>query len=565
VSVLSSWFSTTDSRATLLPTRARWKGLRPDLRQRLVAPVDPDRLVGWLWPILVAVLAAFLRFNRLGTPHRTTVFDEQYYAHDSYSLLKHGVELGPNFEHTHASTHGLLGQPGAADGFVVHPPLGKWMIAVGEWIFGDGQRSINHMIYPQSSMSWRFSSALIGTLSVLILCRVVRRMTGSTLLGCIAGLLLTFDGLEFVQSRTSMLDIFLMFWLLCAFACLVIDRDWGRRRLLDRLEEAGTPYVRGPNLGWRPWRIATALCLGAALATKWDAAFYILLFFVVGLAWDVSARRAAGSQSAFTTTLRYDLLPAVVAFVVAISIVYVLSWGGWFATSTGYDRYWATGHRSHWHIWFVHLPDGWTNAVPDVVRSWVHYHWEIWHFHTHLTAKHPYQSHPFGWLLLERPVSYFYTSPQHGLLGCPGTVSGSCAKEILAIGTPAIWWASIGAFVACVWFWVSKADWRAAIAVCVMAVTVFGWAYGDVFHQRTEFLFYMLPAVPFMCIALTLCIGYAIGPADASIAHRTVGVAAVGAYLVIVVINFFYLYPVLAAKVIPYTSWHHRMWFPSWV
>jgi dolichyl-phosphate-mannose--protein O-mannosyl transferase len=195
----------------------------------------------------------------------------------------------------------------------------------------------------------------------------------------------------------------------------------------------------------------------------------------------------------------------------------------------------------------------------------VHYHWEIWHFHTQLNAKHPYQSHPFGWLLLERPVSYFYSSPAAGILGCPTTISGNCAKEILAIGTPAIWWASIGGLIACIWFWVSKADWRAAFCVLVVAVTVFGWAYGDVFHQRTEFLFYMLPSVPFLCIALTLCIGYALGPLDASLTRRTVAVAASGAYLVIVVINFFYLYPLLAAKVLPYTTWHHRIWFPSWV
>jgi len=30
-------------------------------------------------------------------------------------------------------------------------------------------------------------------------------------------------------------------------------------------------------------------------------------------------------------------------------------------------------------------------------------------------------------------------------------------------------------------------------------------------------------------------------------------------------VNFFYLYPILSAQVIPYESWHSRMWFSSWI
>ena len=63
---------------------------------------------------------------------------------------------------------------------------------------------------------------------VAVMVRLARRLTGSTLLGCVAGLLLCFDGLQFVLSRLALLDIFLAFFLLCAVACLVADRDWGR-------------------------------------------------------------------------------------------------------------------------------------------------------------------------------------------------------------------------------------------------------------------------------------------------------------------------------------------------
>ena len=64
-----------------------------------------------------------------------------------------------------------------------------------------------------------------------MLARITRRLTGSTLLGCVAGLLMALDGLELVLSRTAILDIIVMFWVLAAFGLLVIDRDRTRARL----------------------------------------------------------------------------------------------------------------------------------------------------------------------------------------------------------------------------------------------------------------------------------------------------------------------------------------------
>jgi dolichyl-phosphate-mannose-protein mannosyltransferase len=70
---------------------------------------------------------------------------------------------------------------------------------------------------------------------------------------------------------------------------------------------------------------------------------------------------------------------------------------------------------------------------------------------------------------------------------------------------------------------------------------------------------------PFLVLAVTMCLGLILGPTVSSPLRRGVGAAIVGGYLIIVVLNFFYLYPVLAAKVIPYSAWHARMWFSSWI
>ncbi|HVB27963.1 MAG TPA: phospholipid carrier-dependent glycosyltransferase, partial [Mycobacteriales bacterium] len=526
------------------------------IRERLVTAMPTDVVFGWVAPIVVTLLGGFLRFNRLSQPG-AVVFDETYYAHDAYSLLRKGVELNDSL---------------TGPGYVVHPPLGKWMIAAGEALFGSGGTFTDHgRIFPSGYFGWRVSAAVVGTLAILVLARTARRMFRSTLLGCVAGLLLALDGLEFVQSRTSMLDIFLMFWMLAGFACLVADRDDGRRRLAERLPAGGVSGW-GPWLGVRWWRVGAGVCLGAAIGTKWSGTFFLPAFLILAFAWDAGARRTAGVRPCLRAALVVDTLPSLVPFVVLPVAVYTASWTGWFladgATAYDHDKYVQAGQSWLGHDWAV-------------FRGWIAYQKEALSFHTGLDTGHTYKSRPFTWQLLARPVAYFYDSPTRGQLGC--TVA-TCSREVLDIGTPVIWWAAIPALVVTAWRWISRHDWRAA---AVIVCYVFAWTpwFEPDSNGRTMFLFYMLPAVPFMVLGLTLCIGWALGPARGGLdrirgraARRSASVAAAGGaadarrlwaaigtgfYLLLVVANFSYLYPVLAAKTIPYSSWHDRMWFGS--
>src|SRR5580692_3019758 len=171
------------------------------LRDQLAPPIPGSPVWGWVGPLLVTVFGAFLRFYRLGVP-KAVVFDETYYVGDAYGILRHGVEIN------HKSNANALLLQGKSDilakggELVVHPPLGKVLIAGGEWLFG------------LTPFGWRFSVAVVGSLSILMTARIARRMTRSTMLGCVAGLLLALDGLELVMSRTALLDIFVMFWVL---------------------------------------------------------------------------------------------------------------------------------------------------------------------------------------------------------------------------------------------------------------------------------------------------------------------------------------------------------------
>ncbi len=501
------------------------------VRGRLAPPMPSDGLWGWAGPLLVTAFAAFLRFDRLSVP-RGIVFDEHYYVPDAFGILNYGVEhsLVKGYSDSlvaHGRTH-IFSSGGE---FVVHPPLGKVLIAAGEGIYG------------LTPFGWRFAVALIGSLAVLLLARIARRMTRSTLLGCVAGLLLALDGLEFAMSRTALLDIFMMFWILAAFGCLVIDRDHARTRLAaSTIEPTDGP---GPGLGVRWWRVLAGACFGLACASKWDGIWYVAAFTALAVAWDVGARRAAGFRRFGRGALADGgrLIPSMLLVALA---TYIASWSGWFASSIGWDRNYAVQHG-------VKIP-----VVSALYSLWA-YHREMWHFHITLHAHHPYQSQPWTWLVMSRPVAFFYTSPSAGHNGCQ---VAHCSQAILAIGTPTIWWASIVALTVLAVWWLLHRDWRAGAVLLGVGA---GWLPWFAFPDRTKFFFYALSFEPFLILAITLCLGLILGSASSSPLRRGAGSAIVGGYLLVVVLNFFYLYPILAAKVIPYSSWHARMWFSSWI
>jgi dolichyl-phosphate-mannose-protein mannosyltransferase len=243
------------------------------LRARLTTPLPDDGIWGWVWPLVVTVFAGVLRFNGLSRPNAVD-FDETYYAKDAWSILQHGVEWNvvsnpagyPNYldyaNQLILSGHTNIFKPCSGTGcgeYVVQPEVGKLLIAAGEWFYG------------LTTMGWRFAAAVFGKLAILVMCRVARRLTRSTLLGCTAGLLLALDGLEFVLSRTGILDIFLMFFVLAAFGALLVDRDVSRGRLAE-LTAAQPGDESGPELGIRKWRVIAGLLIGLACASKQYAA-----------------------------------------------------------------------------------------------------------------------------------------------------------------------------------------------------------------------------------------------------------------------------------------------------
>ncbi len=532
-----------------------------------VPPVLAGHLVRWAaWggPLLVALVAGLLRFWHLGSP-KAVIFDETYYAKDAWALVHQGYEgqWPKDVDKT------ILADPSSVQvpvepGYVVHPPVGKWVIGLGEHLFGF------------TPFGWRFMVCVLGTLSVLMLCRIGRRLFRSTFLGCLAGALLAVDGLHFVMSRTALLDQVLMFFVLGAFGCLLIDRDRSRRRLAAALWTDDEGVLRPDagiadrlRLGWRPWRIAAGVCLGLACGTKWNGLYILAAFGLLTVLWDVGARRTAGAVRPFLTVLKRDVLPAFVSTVPVAVATYLVSWTGWFAGKDGYYRNWADGRKglSPDHVSLpllgdVPLPQFDMTWVPAVVRSFWHYESEVYSFHVNLTSGHTYESNPWSWIVQGRPVSYFYESPKPGQEGCPAKVTSDCAQEVLALGTPLLWWAACFAVLYVLWRWAFRRDWRAGAIACGI---VAGWLPWFFYQERTIFLFYAVVFVPFLCLAVAMMIGAMLGPPDAHERRRVAGAVGAGLLVLLIVWNFIYFWPIYTGQTLPIDDWRDRIWFDTWV
>jgi dolichyl-phosphate-mannose--protein O-mannosyl transferase len=383
-------------------------------------------------PILVTFAAFLMRFFNLGNP-KGLVFDEVYYVNGAREFLKYGVEV----------------KNGAPE-FVVHPPVGKWLIALGIKIFG------NH------EFGWRIAVAIAGTATIYLTSRIALRIFHERKWALLAAILMTLDGLNLVMSRTALLDIFLTLFVLLAV----------------------NAWLKGKYLG-------LAIYFGLAMGSKWSAIYYVAIFLILDL------------------YINRKLLRTIKVGITSL-LVYLISWFGWFNSSLGWDR----------------------NVKSNPFLSLLYYHKEMLNFHTSLTEKHTYQANPWSWLVMGRPTSFYYQSPK----GCGVK---DCAKEVLAIGTPILWW--IGAI--------------AVLLLIGVNLHNFPWFF---FQKRTVFTFYAIVFEPFLILALVLM-------AKMAYEYDERFKYLIGITLFIIAVNFIDFYPLFTGMTITYKEWYSHMWWSSWI
>jgi dolichyl-phosphate-mannose-protein mannosyltransferase len=452
--------------------------------------------------VVVTLGAAALRLAGLMTP-AGLVFDEIFYARNACRFVIDTAQCG-------------------IDDLVsgAHPPLGNWLIGIGIRLFG------------YDEFGWRIASAMAGTLSVALLYVLVRRLLAGHVPGAaatagatIAAALLATDFLDLVQSRVAMLDSFVTMFVIAVVLFVFLD---GSRWRGPRGEDSGAPpWLRRLSLG-RPWRLAAGLALGSAVAVKWSGGYVAIGLVVLLVAWEVAASKSRpGEDSRLTRraalgeAFRREALPSLVLLGVVPLIVYLAS--------------------------YIGRVDGDLLALPwherSVWRGILEHQLAMLRFHVGLAGDHPYESAPWSWIVLKRPVAYSFAS------------SAGAYREVLAIGNPLTWWPGAIALVAAGVRWVRSGASlaRPEVVLLVAALSTFLPWLALSGSRSQVFIWYLLPTIPFLYAALALW---------AALAWRSVtGRIAIGLATIAVAVSFVCFYPILTAAPLTPDEWRSRIWF----
>jgi dolichyl-phosphate-mannose--protein O-mannosyl transferase len=343
----------------------------------------------------------------------------------------------------------------------------------------------------------------------------------------------------------------------------VLDRDHRRKRWLRAMEDGVDPAQAGrrsrPPFSWKwvPWwRFAAAIALGLAGGVKWSAVFYLPFFILLVVVWELGARKAVGARHPWRDTL-IDEIWSVIAFPFIALAAYVATWTGWFLADDAWKRHYLDGELGQK-----------VSPLWNALYSLWAYHVDVFRFHDTLISPHTYQSWPWQWLLLGRPVAIYYGND-------PSCGAPSCASEIVLLGTPLLWWSFIPALVALAWFGISRRDWRAFAIGGGAAMGIVPWFWFEL-SSRTMFYFYAAPAEPFLILAVVYVLGAVINSprmgrpgATLTIAQedrRLYGTIFAAIYVIAVALCFWYFWPLYTAQSIPYDDWWKHLWLGNrWV
>ena len=472
------------------------EGPQPRTREQLRAVLGlpsrlPSRVVtrnGWIATVVTTLIAAFTRLWNLGSPHEI-MFDETYYVKDAYSIWHLGYE-GTWAQNANASfVRGNFSTLSPEASFVVHPPLGKWLIATGMELTG-----------PASSWGWRLAVALAGIATVFLLCRLVWRLFPSPLLVGLAGLFLAIDGVGITESRIGLLDGFIGLFALAAVYCIVRDRQSQRERIA-RLLEGTAAGALAPKAGWRPWMISAGVLLGCACSVKWSGLYLLATIGIMTVIWDGTALRAVKAKVWKLETLVSRGWGNFMRLVPVAGVTYLLSWFGWFMNPSAYKHGWAAAERAA----------GRGSWLPDSIADFIEYHRAIYKFHVGLSTPHSYMAKPSGWLLQMRPTSFYWQS--NDTLGADAyhCDTRNCVRAITSIGNIPIWWAAFVAVFVVVAYVALKRDWRGWVVLAGYIGLYLPWF---MYWDRTIFTFYTVAFVPFVVLVLTVALGWGIGLLD---------------------------------------------------
>lgn len=278
------------------------------------------------WDIIfllaLTAMAFFSRFYHLGIPS-SIVSDEHYF-----------VDFGRHYL-THTFYHD------------VHPPLGKFFIALGIRIFGD------------TSFGWRFFIGLFGSLLIPLAYLLAKKIFKGYFIPLVFSLFFLFDGLFFVQSRMARLDVIYVFFILLTYY------------LFFHYLASETPKKAHFFL------LLSGISFGLSISTKWFALATLVPLVILYLSqtkwWQTSClKNLFNFSSGFHLSWFYFVIYLII---IPFSLYFL--------------------------IWQIHY--GLTATKPI---TWYE-NYKIFTYHENITEIHTYGSSFWSWPLDIQPFPYF--------------------------------------------------------------------------------------------------------------------------------------------------------------
>ncbi|MDX2097956.1 MAG: phospholipid carrier-dependent glycosyltransferase [Leptolyngbyaceae cyanobacterium bins.59] len=355
-----------------------------------------NRSLLWFPLALLAIgIAAFgLRFWGLSR-FNMLVFDEVYFA-----------KFADNY----------LTQTPFFDG---HPPLSKYLIALGMWLgqyFPFAQEPQNELTGSlRSTFSYRWMNALVGSLIPLVMAGVAYEVGRRRSFALLAGAFTALDGLLLVESRYAFTNVYLLLFGLA-----------GQWMVLRALRTPSTP-----RKGTRQWVLA-GFFFGAAACVKWNGLWFLLGIYAVW-GWAKIDRFLTRQQSASSPSGNPEAPRGGVLQQVAQIPVWKIALYLGFLPLLVYSL-----------IWIPHLQLDTSFNFWETQQQILAYHQRVG---GNEPSVHPYCSPWYTWPWLIRPVLYVYETARNLTDAIPiepdiPTAQAKVIYDVHAIGNPLLWWFS---------------------------------------------------------------------------------------------------------------------------
>ena len=482
------------------------------------------------------------------------VFDEVYFPVDALKDLK-GIDF-----------------------FDPEPPVSKLIIAGGiSWL-------------GFNPWGWRIMSAIFGSLLIGLLYLLARRLWHRhRVFPVLAALFLSLDGLELVESRTGVIDIFAAFFVVLSL--WLFSLHWHARTRRQ----------------WRWTLYLTAAASGLGVATKADMVPAVMLMVLLLAArWARPHLRMRGlgrndsrwllppapddpveaGRRTMVTSLRWGrhYLGAAALIVLIFFLSFFNYWtishsiyvnfatpSGPTATCTGFTTRASVCHlpvampvrRDHLGPVTLWLPTSFNlgQALVDVEMNSV----ASLSYQATLKATHPFASAYYSWPLDAHPVLFYALYTGNGVATSAGQTVSNYAW-ISDMGNPAIFWLGLLALAACLYWTLRRRD---RIALFILLGFLFNWLLLWSWPSRILFFYEIIEALPFTCLALAYgCTRLAHARSVVQLGTVRLGpyslrpVAA--AVVLAVVLSFAYFYPLWTGQPIPSNDFFQHIWVPGW-